>query len=64
MFHLLRNGAERSALDLDSDVSIWTTLEVGPVSPNKNVNTSLFTLASAVQLTFAATSVIAIAVLF
>jgi hypothetical protein len=53
-----------STMQDGSTVSVWTTLEVGPATANANVNTAAFVLVGAVQLTVAATSAIALALLF
>jgi len=65
MFAFLDEADEGQALlQADHEGSVWTTLEVGPAAAGANVNTAAFVFVGAVQLTVAATSAIALALLF
>ena len=56
--------ADQALLQADHEGSVWTTLAVGPTGAGANVNTAAFVFVGAVQLTVAATSAIALALLF
>jgi len=65
MFSFLdESDADQALLQADHEGSVWTTLAVGPASAGANVNTAAFVFVGAVQLTVAATSAIALALLF
>ena len=62
--YLDETDADQSLLQADSEISVWTTTEVNPSTAGTNVNTAAFVLVGAVQMTVAATSAIALALLF
>jgi len=61
--YLDETDADQSLLQADSTISVWTTMAIPNAEP-ANVNTAEFVLVGAVQMTVAATSAIALALLF